>query len=329
MNALLQHEVTTEFQILTEPDFQDSLSYANELTTYSLLKHANMLAHLLIAKKELPQFYFIDAAAEIGIPPQACRYLKLQTWPINHQRNPRKLRHIAHILTKVYLRILPHPESETFPQAMRRFRDRVAELKEMEISHNRISQHLRISYKTLQDIMENPENLKHRPRHCPWTMLESLEHAEEEIDRSIHYRVNSEAWLKARGEGSEVDIPPNKSKFTKPGSNCHKCNASPVHLYPDGRDASGNLIRTCRICGVDNLSPPDSTVEGCNLSPHNVIERYAPCWSCGGPWHNLTKAGQDSYGYAIYTCILCGDTNRLPPKPPPLKSQSRKTRRAK
>ena len=307
---MVQQQAPSEIDLLRHnPQFQEALQIAAKHWTYSAIMHANMLAHLLIAKKQLPSFYFIEAAAEIGIPPQSCRYLKLNTWPISPQRNQERLRDIVQILTNVHLRVLHYPETETYPEAMQRLRKRVEHLIVTGITHNRVAQHLRVSYKTLKDILDNPDNVTHRPRHCPWAMLNRLKHAEDEIDTATHYRLGSEPSARYRANQISNELPPPDDSILVPmGSPCYKCSASPVHLYPDGKDAWGNIIRTCRICSTNNVSPPQ------NLRTDDIIERYAPCWSCGGPWHNLGKNGIDQEGYTIYICVLCSEKNRLPPK---------------
>lgn len=299
--------------LIEEPGFQQALAIANELYTYSMRKHANMLAHFLIAKKQLPSFYFIEAAAEINIAPQACRYLKLNTWPISTQRNDTRLKQIVQILMSVYQRVFYFPEYETYPQAMARFKQRVNHLTAKGITHNRVSQHIRVSYKTLKDLLQqNPNDISHRPRHCPWAMLNRLKHAEDEIDTATHYRTSADPAMKTRADQPPTGLPPNPAQLVPHNAPCQNCGASSIHLYDNGTDAWNNIIQTCRICSKDNHSSPIPA--DCDTDLNDLIERYAPCCSCGGPWHNLTKHGQDDSGFTIYTCMLCTARNRIPPK---------------
>ena len=322
---MYQSQMPTDLELLTTEEFQNTVHQATEMWTYSLIKHANLLAHLLIAKKQLPSFYFIDAAAEIGIAPQACRYLKLNTWPIAPQRTQTKLSDISQILSKVYLRIAQYQHPDTYPQAVAQLQYRIDELRHKGISHNRTAQHLRISYKTLKDIARPPKGITARPRHCPWALLHKLKHAEDDIDTSVHYRVSADPTLRSRSENQTYELPPNESEITPIDSPCSNCGATPTHLYENGYNAWGNIIRTCRLCSKDTYSAPQQLIDSDPDAPstHDIIERYAPCWRCGGPWHNLTKTGTDDLGYTTYSCLLCSELSRLPPKQaqPPTKDK--------
>ena len=126
---------------------------ANRYIQYTMVEQANALARAL-AKKNLPMFYFTEAGKELKIPAKTCRSWKINTWPTVNRPGDDKLIHKVAIYIRVYLRLNDYPEDETYSQATNRLQRRILEIKEKDFSHNRISQHLRISFRTLNDIIE-------------------------------------------------------------------------------------------------------------------------------------------------------------------------------
>ena len=298
-------------------DLLETQAYARSITRYSLLRHANILVHLLIIQKQLPPFYFAQAATEVGIAPQIYRYWRIDNWPIHLHHNDDRLQSIVQVLERVHIRLCRYPTTETYPQAVQNLRDRIDHLKNDGFSHNRIAQHLRFSFRTLADITKPDPEGKHRPRHCPWSLLEKLEDAEERINTQVHSRTATN--LMPRGNRAEdeelLPPPPLPEHLIQPHDNCRKCGATWVHLYENGSDVHKTPIFTCRTCGKDNLvnmGPQGGTSTPRGDAPREeFIERYAPCWNCKGPWHNLSRDGEDQWGNVLYTCVLCTYQNRV------------------
>ena len=191
----------------------------------------------------------------------------------------------------------------------------------MGITHNKLTQHLRISNRTLTDIMNPPPNTNHRPRHCPWEMLHKLQQADTEINTASHVRSaprrSPKDFLDIKDELKNIPT------FQFPPSitikdNCAKCNSSWAHLYYDGLDAIANVIYTCRTCGQSNIVKPLNLNSLDTSSNRNAnkkfIERYSPCNSCNAPWHNLAREGLDQFGNTVHTCNICSSRNYVRPK---------------
>ena len=46
-------------------------------------------------------------------------------------------------------------------------------------------------------------------------------------------------------------------------------------------------------------------------NPGRFVERYAPCWSCSYPFHNLKRDGVDKEGNTNYICLVCTKINTV------------------
>ena len=291
----------------------------------SALGYLGNLSALLIVKKELPSFYFKQAAQEIQAPVHVLRYAKRNLWNadterwltrIKREREPRR-HHILEVMVHIYVKIAATPPEETFNQAMDRLQTRIIELKEGtetkgSISYNQMSQHTRIPYRPISDIAKLGHEYK--GAYCPWWLLNKLQNAEEEITTAVHPRsiqngvVRSEPGAKDPGLPS---LPNTANQYIIPGQNCIKCGASWSHMYEDGRNAWDSIIYTCRTCGKNNpVSPPQDEYDLMDLpNPQMYIEKYDRCWNCQAPWHNFTRDGDDPWGNSLYVCVLCSQVN--------------------
>ena len=272
---------------------------------------------LLIIQKELPPFYFKDAAKEMGLPTQSRKrwspeYWARDSWHLRMKQNPRRLLALCQILYKVHSRVCVYPEHETYPEGMTRLKKRIEELKssqEGKFKDNKIAQHLRMSYRSLTELAVQDSNFL--PKHCPWEIIEKLDGAEKDIDLTVHSRTSQDknGAQPVQRKPKQPKLPPDTGlEFIKTGQECRKCGAPWTHLYHNGQDAWGNTVLTCRLCGKDNPLQPEEDEEW------QYIERYAPCWHCGGPFHNMARDGVDRQGNTIYTCILCSRKNCVAPR---------------
>ena len=297
---------------------QQAQDTAAELIAYSMSAEASINAHYLYIKKRLPAFYFTQAANDTGVPPAVYRCWRSGNHPRQTPPNDRRLLLMSEILCRVKLRIHRYPLAETYHDALERLRLRVEELKDTGITHNRIAQYLRMSYRTLIDITEENSENKHRPRHCPWELLERLENAENRINALPH--VKGEDYPDVRtGRNMEPVPPPADIQFIQRYENCLKCNATWIHLYYDGVEAYGNCVYTCMTCGQHNLirNPLDEMEDeeplpvGEGPPREEFIQRYGECRSCNAPWHNMYREGPDRWGHTLFICMQCHEVNRV------------------
>ena len=300
---------------------------AKEMLHYSALDHANIMAGLFQERK-IPIFYFIEAAQSMGLEPQVCRQWHLMDFPIPRTRDTRRIEYTLEIFLKVYLRLAQYSKDESYPQAILRLKEQVQELEDRGITHNQISQHLRMAFRTLQDVLnkattEDVRAIRNtRQKYCPWEQIEKLELIEEAIRenrlrRKKHHRVQREY----SSQGPRIPAaPPEGSITTTPNGNCGKCGQSWVHLYPNneypnGENAWGYQMMSCRACGADNMLVDDPHEEPEEIRKDAIIERYAPCAHCSAPWHNLTREETLEDGSTKYLCMICFEMNTVLPKP--------------
>lgn len=218
-----------------------------------LLQATTELVQLLVIRKKLPHFYFVDAAALAEISPHTCRQWKVSTWPLTRELDQNRLYKIYEILLKVYLRLIYYPASETYPQAIERLKVRIIYLKAFGLTHNQIAIQAGVSHKTLADILDKPPEEAHRNRRCPWELLEKLSTAEDTAKQRKENRIQaSHYWLRGENQEEEILKPPPPEATINPGDNCTKCSMPWSHLHEDGQDAWGNTIMTCRTCGKNN-----------------------------------------------------------------------------
>ena len=325
----------------------DNLLQVTEFTEHELpfttLEEANRLSNLLKVQKKLPSFYFAQAADELTIPSHVYKQCR-RSWDLHPVEDESKVKDTLRILNQVVKRLALYKSGlETYPQAMFRLKKRVNQLARSGISYNRIANYLHISFRTLSDISKLTYNERQRPRHCPWEMLKKLQNAENDIPKFNHSHILSRGaprGRKAAHEKLDLNSAPDPANFTTLNGNCVKCNASWPNLYADGQDPHGNFIYICRLCSKSNLvqdTPLEPIPRGKKSpvpsqppphqpslpptapppSPYDAkryVVRYTRCWNCSSPWHNVLKDSKDENGYTTYICIICTETNIVPPR---------------
>ena len=160
---------------------QTQLIRGQKLPAYSLRRHANILQHLLVTNKKLPPFYFTQAQAELGLTADLQHHWSPTQNEAPEENDQESLAQLVQVLLRVHLSLSRYPMNETYPQAMQQLQDRIDHLKDQGFSYNRIAQHLRFSFRALEDITLPNPNGEQRPRHCPWSILERLEEDPEPI----------------------------------------------------------------------------------------------------------------------------------------------------
>ena len=285
----------------------------DQIFLYSALEHINVFG-FYFQQRHIPIFYFIEAAEEMGIDGQTCRQWRVGQWPITRVRDPRRIEGMLEIYLKVYIRLRQHSKVETFPDAMRRLKRKINELElERKISPNQISQHLRMSFRTLQDIRSKSNTYNNnRQRNCPWDLLDRLETIEEDLKEQKKSRVNRPRIQREYfTQGPQVPPEPPPGMVTiRRGQSCPKCQASWIHMYPSGENSWGYTLMTCRVCGKDNPIQKEYEEDDEN-NPTRFVERYAPCWNCKYPAHNLKRVGSDQDGNTNYICLVCSKINTV------------------
>ena len=315
-------------ELLAEADAQ-----SRELFRYSAIEHANIMGGLF-RQRRIPIFYFNQAAEEMGLPTQICRQWRVMEWPVARTRDTQKIDGILELYLKVFTRISSYPNGETFPEAMTRLAARIKELEGPRMTKNQISQHLRMSFRTLLDVLEKAQKVdtptvrNTRQRHCPWELLERLDHIEEETQeqkekQSQHKRVQREY----SSQGPRIPpTPPEGAILTTRNGICGKCKSSWVHLYETEENTWGYMVMACRACGANNMlveKEPEDNSDDPMLDPNaHHIERYAPCGNCSSPWHNLTRDDNLENGSTVYLCMICSEINIVPPRQKPQALQS-------
>ena len=131
-------------------------SQVDRYVHYTMVEQANTLARML-AKRELPMFYFAEAGEELGITAKTCRAWKMNTWPAANRSSDDKLMYKTAIYLRVYLRLSAYSENETYAKATIRLHRRIAELEERNFSRNQIAQQMRMSFRTLKDLCDRAE----------------------------------------------------------------------------------------------------------------------------------------------------------------------------
>lgn len=229
---------------------------AIQITNFSMRQQSLSLLRYLVDIKQLPAFYFKDAAKELCLTSKDHRVEQFQ----GYRDNPRPViehRNTMAILLRVYLRIFTYPEQESYPTALQNLRNRYHELKDKGFSHNKISQHLRMSHHALTEAVAPPEDGKQqRPRHCPWEMLTRLETAEQDIDRKPVSRRESAIYIE---DEREVPLPDESTlgfTYIERYDPCGHCGAPSHNLKFDEYDVYGNQIFQCVICSKVNRIRP-------------------------------------------------------------------------
>ena len=277
---------------------------AERLNHYAMDILTRILINNLIVRKKLPQFYFHEEARRAGINPANSRSWRIKEWATTNMRNRDKFKGITEVLLRVQIRLWNYPHQETYWQANSRLKRRLRELMRSGYTHNRIAQHLNMSFKSLKEILAKEERVRCRPKHCPWELLENLKKADKAIDRRAtmsptpaeqkraQERRQAEAQyqeaLKRARDNMEDHIIPT-------GGGCWNCNApwSSLRYECDTDDYPKYRWFKCYQCERDNFT------EAPRIVP------YSGCGTCHRPWPNLRKVDIDPDGNVVRLCMNC------------------------
>ena len=277
---------------------------AAQLNLHAMEVLTRILIHNLIVKKKLPQFYFHEEARRAGINPSNSRSWRIREWSLAKMRNRDKFHGITEVLLRVQLRVWPFPKEETYWQANSRLKRKLRELMRSGYTHNRIAQHLNMSFKTLKEILAKEQRLRCRPKHCPWQLLDQLKQADRAIDtratmsptpaeqKRAQERKQAEAHELQALEQARKDM---EEHIIPTGGSCWNCNGpwASLRYECDTDDYPKYRWFKCYECERDNFT------EVPRISP------YSDCGTCKRPWPNLRKVDIDPDGNTVRLCMMC------------------------
>lgn len=327
---------------MLQPDQETSLQLAlfemayeiRQITQSTIAEQASSMARLL-ARRELPMFYFVEAGEKIDIPAKTVRGWNMNQWPITLHPSDDKIIFKNAIYALVYSSLSSYPVDENYREANRRLLRRIGQLLLKGFSRNQIAQQMRMSFRTLKELQERTretgeagearETAK-KQNHCPWKLLEKLEGAEEKITRQME-RQKEMQDLRIIHEGIEYGDPEMDLDLPMPdnailvGDPCRKCGSRWPNLREDGKDGWDRPVMICMRCGAENPleldaeDPDEMDLEEPNQE--EFVERYAPCRHCEAYWNHLKKERVDRWNNTIYLCLRCATINRVRPKKNP------------
>ena len=227
---------------------------AAKILDFSIGFYNPTLLRHLIEVKQLPGFYFLDAAQEMGFTSEDWKNWAIAEWVEHPPALEPAL--LAEMLIKVLLRIIHYPEAEPYPTAASRLLERYQQLTADGYSHNKLAQYLEITHHQLTRIVRNAGgDTKTRPRHCPWRILELLADAETAINTKP---VRPEAEYQVTNVAPDPELPPRPANFRYLSSRqapCQKCGAPAHNLKADGVNAWGDRVYMCIMCSHNNHLP--------------------------------------------------------------------------
>ena len=310
---------TTKQLALFEAQIEARSQEADTYNQYTMMNQANTFAQIL-ARRQLPMFYFYEAAKHIKVERKTCRIWRINSWPLMTRPGDDNLMQKVSIYLSVYMRLKKFPDDETYDQAMENFKERVKELEQKRFSKNLIAQQVKMSSRTLKEITSNGRGENKRHNHCPWEMLKMLETMEGDIlqekeqQREMKKNRIIRDGINYKEPELEDEAPYNPNLIWE-GDGCARCGTGWHCLVPDGKDAWGRTVVVCRICSTDNI------VEQIELDPDDpdqrppkvreFIEPYWNCWQCNARFHNLKRERVDRWGNTVYICVRCAHTNRI------------------
>ena len=284
-------------------------SEATELVDYHTNLQFRILTNLLIVIRGLPAFYFYEEAHNAGVPADVYKHWRPSEWAKRPVAGRRMRLAILQTLMKVQLRLWDYPESETYWESHKIMLAKFEELDSKKFSHNKLSQYLGYSFRTLANIKRKREGGAYQPKHCPWQIRRRLEGAEDEIDRSPHYQVqrpNPTPESRVAQEISEMELEVERTlreQVIELRGNCWQCGYEWSNLRFIGISENLPLHHEyqCRPCSRTNYTA------------FPIIERYSTCAHCGSPWPNLQALEIDEGNYQTRRCEKCDRENRVKP----------------
>lgn len=298
-----------------ETTMEERADQAYRLFIFSLSDHVTAMIDHLVRRKQLPPFYFHEAARACGIDQKTYRNWRVREWPGAPMRKESRIQDIGQTLLLVEQRLVRYPYNESYWEAIRRLQQRIRDLKAAGLSRNSLTQLMNLPNGSIDRILLMDDHKDgRRYNHCPWILLEKLEEAEsriqEQSDLETFFKSNR---AEARREEPEPVSPPEghperywarlESLIVPVRGNCLKCKMPWTHLIYEGPVQGAELhLFSCITCAQTNIV----------RTP--VIERHSRCGSCGNSWWNLKLREKTPDGCGVIICPNCGMRNLVPPK---------------
>ena len=291
-----------------DAELEDIVAASYRLFITSLADHAVGMIDLLIVRKELPTFYFHQAAELAGIPKQAYRNWKLKTWATTPMRKHSRIQDISQTLLLVCFRLARYPHEETYWQAVERLQVRIRHLLQTH-SRNSLTQLLHMPNGSIDKLLRMENRPHARYNHCPWALLQKLDDADLKLNAQSELELACMANLVDHAQDDTMPEPVEPpaerlDRYLIPmQSDCWKCESPWPHLVYEGPILGTDMHSYyCRTCG------------SLNVCKTPVVERHTRCGNCSLSWWNLRITEQTADGYNILTCPRCKMTNVTPPK---------------
>ena len=292
-------------------DLQEAGDEAARFNSVGLMGIVAQIEKYLNDEKQIPHFYYTNAAIKAGLPSTICRQDRINKFLSGLKRpSDKEIREITEILLMVLQKLLASPEQQTYQDAVLQLKERIKHLKDdRKLSHNAIATRAQVSHKTLADIIDD-DMQGHNRHQCPWDILKKLENAENEIQEQKDYTAQRQKIMQPGRNNSKINPKiPGEYEFINPDEPCLYCSAKWTHLHRTGEDAWGNIIMTCITCNRDNLI----NVKKIAKRPKALFRPYKPCPWCKAPWENQIRDCLSENGIIIYTCNVCENENVIVP----------------
>ena len=274
-------------------------------TTYSQLTHP--VNQYLSVTKQLPLFYYLGPAQELGLTRNFCRASRIHEYPTATPPQGYDQSHVLQVLLRTLDKVIQlDPSDESYPQARRRLRDRLQKLYQLyPLSH--IAHHAHTTHKTLHAVMN--DNDHKRSQTCPWTMLHRLQNFEATLSHIGHQRYNQRLQQRYLHPGNDATfrLPP----LVEPKQPCPNCQAPPLHLQRIQEHPAYEMpMVRCISCNREMLyGYPEDLIIDSNPLDHQQRKANQPCQHCNAPVELLSPdPGQRQ---DILYCASCGEVNHL------------------
>lgn len=296
------------------PEVQEGLNIANRIIPQSIANLSLTLNRQLAGFRQLPYFYYREAARSIGVDPDICKQTRVHLHPWAFDPEPPNSVLIMSILLQVHSRLSPYPTDETYAAACARRADRVTQLVAMGISKNRLAKFIRCHHRSIDNIIAGSLTIEN----CPWKTLDLLANTQELLDQTDQKRTIANDWEQYLHPQNPEPLPATANglnpawKPTPPMGDCAHCGARSPSLYKNEDTYKDIVLMTCRICSrVSYVDESDATPEE---AAAETIEQYGECHDCNAPWQHLRMLPHpDKYGNKVFECNRCGELNRVPP----------------
>ena len=228
-------------------------SQVDRYVHYTMVEQANTLARML-AKRELPMFYFAEAGEELGLTAKTCRAWKMNTWPAANRSSDDKLMYKTAIYLRVYLGLSAYSENEITRQ-----KERQAEFQDLRVLHPE-SNHRETEIEPGPPTTQNVIEVRGRCRKCNAGWQSLREDGTDGWNRPVMVCMicGSENIISLDPEDPDsVDLQaPEEEEFIERYAPCRRCQAYWSHMKLERTDRWNNAVYMCLRCATVNRALP-------------------------------------------------------------------------